>query len=271
MKELSLQEIQALELSLLKEFDALCKDNNLRYSLGGGTLLGAVRHKGFIPWDDDIDVMMPRPDYDTFISVCNNQNCPFDMISYETRKGYVGLFVKLSDPKTHIVDTTLKNDYEIGVNIDVFPIDGLGSSMDEALTLFKKTRFDRELLNASSWKRFSRSKTHGLIYEPIRLAFFVASRFISKKSLIDRIERKNRETLFEKSAFAGCICGAYREKEIMPQKTFTEYVSLPFEDTEFMAIADYDSYLTAHYGDYMKLPPEKKRVTHHTYKAYLKE
>ena len=271
MKELSLKEIQTIELELLKQFDGICKANNLRYSLGGGTLLGAVRHKGFIPWDDDIDVMMPRPDYDVFLSLCAKENFPFNLISYETRKGYRGLFVKLSNPKTEIIDSVLDNDFEIGVNIDVFPIDGLGNSMDEALELFKKTRFDRELLNASGWKKFTRSKTRGLVYEPIRLAFFLGSRFVNRSSLIQKIETKNRAVSFDGSAFAGCICGTYREKEIMPQRTFTEYISLPFEDTSFMAISDYDSYLKAHYGDYMQPPPEKKRITHHTYKAFLKE
>ncbi|MBO4235915.1 MAG: LicD family protein [Firmicutes bacterium] len=271
MTELTLKEIQERELNLLKHFDNLCKANGFRYSLGGGSLLGAVRHKGFIPWDDDIDVMMPRPDYDAFLSLCASSDFPFELISYETRKGYRGLFVKLSDPKTYIVDSVIESDFEIGINIDIFPIDGLGGSREEALSLFNKTKFDRELLNASGWKKFSRSKTHGLIYEPIRLAFFLASRFANRESLIKKIEKRNKATLFETSSFAGCVCGAYREKEIMPQKTFTEYIELPFEDTTFMAISDYDSYLKAHYGDYMQLPPEKKRVTHHTYKAFLKE
>ena len=270
MKELDLKDIQQMELKLLLSFDEICQKENLRYSLGGGSLLGAVRHKGFIPWDDDIDVMMPRPDYDRFLCYCEENETPFRMIGYENEKGYNGLFAKLSDPSTTIIDSVNTVDYEIGVNIDVFPLEGLGGSEKEALKIFRKTSFDREVLNATAWKKYFRSKTHSILLEPVRLAMFILSRFARPKKLLAKIDRENRNHSFEESEYAGCVCGSYREQEIMPTKTFKEYTSLEFEGVNLKAIADYDAYLTKHYGDYMKLPPEEKRQTHHTYKAFLK-
>ena len=270
MKELDLTEIQAIELKLLLSFDEICRKEGLRYSLGGGTLLGAIRHQGFIPWDDDVDVMMPRPDYDRFLMYCAEKDIPFGIITYENTLGYNGLFAKITDLSTRIIDEVNFIDYEIGVNIDVFPLEGLGQSEKEALKIFHKTTFDREIQNATAWKRFFRSKTHSILLEPVRFAMFIISRFANPKKLLAKIDRENLKHPFEESEYAGCVCGSYREQEIMTTKTFKEYSEVTFEGYQLSAISDFASYLTKHYGDYMQLPPEEKRQTHHTYKAYLK-
>ena len=178
MKKLTLKEIQEIELNLLLEFDLICRQNNLRYSLGGGSLLGAVRHKGFIPWDDDIDVMMPRPDYDKFLRLSKKQIMGFNLITYDTVTGYNGLSAKMWDTSTMIQDDLMDISFELGVNIDVFPIEGLGNSEQEALKIFKKTAWKREMLNAVLWKKFFRSKTHSILIEPIRFTMFVLSRIL---------------------------------------------------------------------------------------------
>lgn len=268
MQELTLQDIQKIELELLLQYHNICQENGFRYSLGGGSLLGAIRHKGFIPWDDDIDVMMPRPDYEKFIIFCQNHEIPFALISYDTVKGYNGLFIKIYDPSTIIKDDVMAMDYKTGVNIDVFPIDGLGDSEKEALQIFRKTEFKRELLNAVLWKKFFRSKTHSILIEPIRLTMFVLSRFVNPKKLLKKIDAVNLTYPFERCGYAGCVCGSYRTDEIMKKSTFENYIEFDFEGEKLQAISNYDEYLTKHYGDYMQLPPEDKRVTHHTYRAY---
>ena len=116
MEELSLREVQKIELELLLKFDSICQKNHMRYSLGGGSLLGAIRHKGFIPWDDDIDVMMPRPDYERFLQYCQENEVGFNLLTYNTVKGYHGLFAKIWDPKTIIRDDVMAMTVEIGVN-----------------------------------------------------------------------------------------------------------------------------------------------------------
>ena len=269
MKALVLKEIQEVELKLLREFDAFCEKNELRYSLGGGSLLGAIRHKGFIPWDDDVDVMMPRPDYECFLRLYEEQKPSFRMVTYETSEGYNCLFAKVWDPSTIVRDDYIETADEIGVSIDVFPLDGLGDSEAEAVSIFKKTALNREMLDASLWKKYFRSKTHSLLVEPIRLALFVLSRFADPKKLLRKVDRVNLSHPFAQSAYAGCVCGAYREREIMPRDTFEHYIDVPFEGHAFKSIQDYDAYLTKHYGRYMELPPEEKRKTHHTYTAYL--
>lgn len=268
MDQLTLKEIQEIELKLLEKFDSICMQNDLRYSLGGGSLLGAIRHKGFIPWDDDIDIIMPRPDYDRFLSLCRRNDDSFSLLTYDTCDGYYGLFAKMWDPDTIIEDEDLNLGPQIGVNIDLFPLDGLGRTEREATRIFRKTSWKRELLTAAVWKRYFRSKTHSFWIEPIRLLLFIYSRILDPKKLLRAVDEENLKHPFDQSLYAGCVCGSYRKKEIMKKSTFENYINVEFEGQLFKCIRNYDEYLTKHYGDYMRLPPEEKRVTHHTYKAY---
>lgn len=269
-KALTLKEIQDIELKLLLGFDEVCSSLGLRYSLGGGSLLGAVRHKGFIPWDDDIDVMMPRPDYDAFLNYCKNSKLEFETITYDTVEGYNSLFARVSDLNTIIKDELMDMPFEMGVGIDIFPIDGLGKTEKKAKNIFYRTYLKREILNATGWRRFFRSRTHSVLVEPVRFSLFVLSRFVDPKQLLKKIDKENHRHSFDGSVYAGCVCGSYREREIMKTDTFTNYCELDFEGHKIKAINNYDEYLTKHYGDYMKLPPVEKQKTHHTYKAYKK-
>ena len=269
MKELTIDEVKEIELNLLIKFDNLCKANDWRYSMGGGTLIGAVRHKGFIPWDDDIDVLMPRPDYDAMINNSNEQEYEFNVINYETTEGFNMPFCKISDPNTIIEDEAIDlSDYKLGVHIDVFPIDGLGNTYEDAVKQYNRTTFQRELLNARTWKKFFRSKTHSIWIEPIRLGMFLISRFVSSKALLTAIDKENRKVMFDEAEYCCCNCGAYRQKEIFPRKIYNEFCDMEFEDKVFRGFTNYVIYLTQIFGDYMKLPPVEKQVSHHTFKAY---
>ena len=217
--------------------------------------------------------MMPRPDYERFLVYCkeHDDELGFRLITYDTVQGYNGLFAKIWDPSTTITDDVMGLEYETGVNIDVFPIDGLGGSEKDALHIFRKTAWNRELLNAALWKKYFRSKTHSILMEPIRLSMFVLSRFTDPKVLLRKVDRENYKHPFEGSVYAGCVCGSYREKEIMTTDTFENYCDLEFESHTFRGIQNYGEYLIRHYGDdYMKMPPKEKQATHHTYKAYKK-
>jgi len=271
LKKISDNELKKIQFGILTELDAVCRKIGIRYSLCGGSLLGAVRHKAFIPWDDDIDIIMPRPDYDALISYCKEEETAFRMISHETEEEYGYLFAKATARNTLIYDENCGSDkLEMGVYVDIFPVDALGNSPEEAQKAFSATRFKRELLVARNWNRFFRSKTHGIIYEPFRLAFFILSRFFSKKSLISSIEKAYTKK-FGTTEYCASICGSYRSKEILPTSVYTDYITLEFEGREFMAIKNYDTYLSAIYGDYMTLPPKEKQVSHHSFTAYYKE
>lgn len=265
------KELKKIQFNILVELDCVCRRLKLRYSLCGGSLLGAVRHRTFIPWDDDIDIIMPRPDYDALIDYCKSNATPFRLICHEIEPEYGCLFAKATDKTTLIEEKNCgSKKLSYGVCIDIFPVDALGDTIAEAQKTFSSTRFKRELLIARNWNRFFRSKTHGIIYEPFRLAFFILSRFFSRKGLIASIEKKYTKE-FGTTKYSACICGSYRKKEIMPTEIFTEFTELEFEGRSFMALRDSHSYLTAIYGDYMTLPPKEKQVSHHTFTAYYKE
>lgn len=270
-EKIELEELKRIELNVLNEIHAICAGEGLRYSLCGGTLLGAVRHGGFIPWDDDIDIFMPRPDYNKFLEICKTRETPFKVISSETNPKYGYLFAKAYDPRTIIREENgNRNDAELGVYVDIFPIDGLGDTYDEAKSNFQKTRFDRELLVAYNWRRFFKSITHSFFYEPVRLAFFILSRFVKSEKLIKRIQSKYPSESFDASKYAGVICGSYRLKEILPSDVYSQFELIKFEEREYMAIKGKEKYLESIYGDYMRLPPEEKRVSNHSFEARYK-
>ena len=214
---------------------------------------------------------MPRPDYDKFIDYCKNNDLPFSLLSHETDERYAYLFAKAMSKDTVIIEENSNpKNIDTGVYIDIFPVDGLGNTYEEAIRTFNSTKFNRELLVAKNWKRFFRSKNRKWYYEPIRFAFFLLSRFACSKKLIDRIESKITKNDFDSAEFVGMVPSTYRIKEILPREIFSEFIEVTFENETFMALKNYDKYLKQIYGDYMKLPPKEKQVTHHMFTAYKK-
>ena len=270
-KNISIEELKKLELDILKQIHQVCTDNDFRYSLAGGTLLGAVRHGGFIPWDDDIDIFMPRPDYDKLIEYCKTHQTPFKLISNETESKYSYLFAKAVNPNTVIIEeSSNRTNVDLGVYVDIFPIDGLCNDYESSVKKFNKSKFLRELLVAYNWKKYFRSKTKSIIYEPIRLMMFILSRFVNHNKLINKIKSRYQSVDFEKFNYSACICGAYRLREINTKDVYSEYTEIEFEGEKFNAIKNYDTYMKSIYGDYMKLPPKEKQKSHHTFVAYWK-
>lgn len=271
-KELTLDEIKSVELELLKKFRDVCQSNGFNYSLMGGTLLGAVRHGGFIPWDDDIDVIMPRPDYERFIEYCKTNDTDFKLISMQTDDGYAYMFAKIIDPNTELCEIVgNRNKLDLGVYIDIFMYDGMGNTEEEAKNNFKKSKLSRELLIAYNWKKFSRSKTRSWYYEPIRFAMFLMSRMVNHKKLMKSIEKKYENFDFYSYEYVGNLCSDKREQSVIQRSVVDTYTTLTFEGEEFSVFTGYETYLTNMFGDYMQLPPEDKRVTHHTFVAYKKD
>ena len=271
-KEFTLEQLKQIEFELLKKFRDICKENGFNYSITGGTLLGAVRHGGFIPWDDDIDIIMPRPDYERFVEYCKIFDTPFRLVSAETDDGYAYLFGKVIDPATELIeDVGNRTAVDLGVFIDIFIYDGMGNTEEEAKKNFRRSRFLRELLVAYNWKKFFRSKTKAWYYEPIRFAFFLLSRFADHKKIIKAVEKKHKELDFYSCEYVGNLCSDKRERSIIKRSLVDTYTTMCFEGEEFSVFVGYETYLTNMYGDYMQLPPEDKRITHHMFSAYPKE
>ncbi len=283
MRPLTIEEMKRIELEILKDVAKFCDNHQIRYYLGGGTLLGAVRHKGFIPWDDDIDISMPRKDYLRFINSYNNKASNYFVASIYLNADYPYTMAKVFDKRTYLQDNTLvKSPEYLGVFIDVYPIDGLPASEIEQRLLFKEQEFLNILLHGSlmsytksykyndSFSSFSWLKGVARTFmKYIAIALF---RPFSSSKLIAKINSNLEKYDFDSSeyvaAIVDCIHGAACEK--IKRTKFEPRIKFKFEDDEFWGPSGYEQYLSNLYGDYMKIPPENRRVSHHNFKAYWK-
>lgn len=253
MKAITLQEIHQLQLHMLDCIHDYCIANNLRYSLGGGTLLGAIRHKGFIPWDDDVDIMMPRPDYECFIERFQDKYKHCQLKHWKKDLDYSALFARVYDDRTVL---KLDNCY-IGVYVDVFPIDGLPSANMHRI-YWNRYRFRRwlERMPKMSFRKMNwKLRLFAIFTFPIW--YFIPSYILKKFS-----EKLLLKYDFETSKCAGCVIGSYEMAEFMGCDTFKNYIEVEFEGRKLRAISNYDEYLTLHYGDYMKPPSLEYRKSH---------
>lgn len=259
MRELTLQEIQKIELDMLKEVVDFCRENNLRYSLAGGTLLGAIRHKGFIPWDDDIDINMPRPDYEKFIISFKSKNKNYEIRSNRLNN-LSAPFTKVVDTRTLIKDKYKNGDIDINLWIDIFPVDGLPENNKEIEKIYKKVNFLRTFLLLCDAKLgFGKNnfrKYAKYILKPIALIF-------GKEYFCKKIEKIALEYSYEQSKFVGAITwGFHGIGEKMLKKEYEKPVELLFEGEKFNTFSCWNTTLINVYGDYMKLPSLENRQQH---------
>ncbi len=263
--------LKSVELEMLRYFLQICEEHNLRYFLLGGSCLGAVRHQGFIPWDDDIDIGMPREDYEAFLLVAQDELPEFLFLqTAQTDPEYPNNFLKIRNSMTTFIETSVKNfKMNHGVYIDVFPLDGYGMNRCEKFINFLlERRLVVEFLNQENRNNF---------------IFTVAIKFIRFLFPKWKKARDKRDKLMRKYQFKDCevianYCGAWGNKEIMPKEYFGNGTPGLFEEISVVLPEKTDLYLTKLYGQYMELPPEEKRVSHHycelidlntSYKKYL--
>lgn len=262
------KELQQIELEMLKTFHKVCEKHNLRYFLVGGTLLGAVRHGGFIPWDDDVDVGMPREDYEKLLANSENwlpQN--LEICHWQKTPGYVYQFAKLEDKNTELIETIYNHigERKGGVYIDVFPFDGMPASKLGKTVWYWYVRFWSRLLilmycqtDLNKCKREPKE-----IYKAVVGKF--CQRFFSAKKVHIAYEKAMKYFSFGSSVNVTNHEGIWQQREIVPISFFKELVDISFEGCIFKTMGSYKEYLTRIYGNYMKLPPVEKRVTHHDF------
>ena len=259
---LSLDGIHEGLLGILVEFDRVCKEHNLCYSLMGGTLLGAVRHKGFIPWDDDIDVMMPRPDYERLYRLVQSGTVKFNehfLLSEDRGKKAFYPFLKLMDDRYRIKSTT---HVEVPfLYIDIFPIDGVPDLPEKDLEKMRRKRvFCQFVVCMTQWYVFS-PKWWGYVLRVLLFWFYPIWICYGRARAIRKEQALLAKYPYEKYERCGHLSWSPRRRE-MDRKIFDSMCELEFEGHHFRAMTEWDGWLTDYYGNYMKIPPVRKRMTH---------
>lgn len=258
LSEKQLQQLKETELELFKYFISVCEKLNLTYYLVEGTLLGAVRHKGFIPWDDDIDVGMPREDYERFLKEGQALMPEWCFIqSFHNDPGLPTNFAKIRNSNTTFLETSAKNcDMNHGVYIDVFPLDYYPSSKLKQ----KKVDFIKTILTMRISAVFYLPGTKPSFRTKV-LRKLLCAIYPSYRTVIGLREKLYKSV--KKDAFIASYSGAWGKKEIVPAEWYGEGCILEFEGIKARVPSEYDKWLTNVYGDYMTLPPVEKRVAHH--------
>jgi len=273
LQELSLSEIKERSLLVLKFVDKVCKDRGITYYLAAGTLLGAVRHKGFIPWDDDIDIMMPRSDYERLIREFP-VNDDFEFMTLHNCQHFPFAFGKIIDLKTLKKEPLRKKYQNQGVEIDVFPIDNYPDDLKEAeewCNTIKKTQ-DKMLRICAPYamgRNLFRTIVKNIIVALVHLLDDI--KIVSAHRLVIQLDKLSQKYNSQVTHYCGIAAiAAYGVKKRNRNDVFSGKAFLEFEGNNYPVPIGYDEYLTDYYGDYMKLPPVEKRQTHHLYKAFWK-
>lgn len=260
-------------LATFQAFDAFCKQHQIQYFAAYGTLIGAVRHKGLIPWDDDIDVVMLKNDYDKFLSLQKES----ELMGYEIRDFHDGVhyppFAKFMDMNTTIWEQE-ENEVVLGVYIDVFPLYAASEKVEENTKRVKLYKGYYELCCSGVWKH-----SVGNLLRLIMGFHLIGAFYWFKGCFFDRFRvAKNRSKFFSlDEKLSTLIDSKYlinyyavygAEKEMCQKKWFDSVIELPYEKFQIPAPVGYDAYLKQLYGDYMTPPPKEKQVSHH-YRYYV--
>lgn len=251
-------------IECLIEIDRVCNENGLRYYLTGGTLLGAIRHKGFIPWDDDIDIAMPRSDYEKLRNIASVVfEKKFRLVTIDEDKNYYCRFAKLYHQETTLVE--FEHPFYLGgLYVDVFPLDGLPKdeikrkkhfikytkALNILYRLYSHPIKISEVNSLRGLLRYGKRKIYGLLY--------------SIPEIIKVCEKTAKTYPFEESEYVANLSGAWGEREITKREYFDEHDYAEFEGRKYRIPKGYHMLLTGLYGDYLQLPPIEKQVSHHS-------
>lgn len=265
----SVDELKKIQLGILVSFHQFCSDNNIKYSLAAGSLIGAVRHKGFIPWDDDIDVYLLREDYNKLVELFPNvYNEKYSLITLERDSQWHRTYGKLYDLQTIEVEDVRNKFHEIGIGIDVFPIDDAPDEEKEWQKYNRKRMFLRDVITIKS---MTYSADRGILKNAIMLISRIlltpfSFSFLCKTMNLYAQKYNNKGT---NHVYENCL-GVYNSKHPWLKKDFDQVIDSPFEEYNVKIMKGYDDYLSCVYGDYMQLPPEEKRISTHTITAWWK-
>lgn len=261
-------------LEVFKAFVDICENHKLQYFCHGGTAIGVIRHQGFIPWDDDIDVLMPRPDYERFLSLFPSLSQKrYNLVVPRDDSSYYLPFAKLCDVNTTLLE--FKHiPFPIGVFIDIFPLDGASSNLQERAKdwlSFRRAANKLMILPKPAWENFKWFFRHIRSFH-LRTALYEVECAFNKQNkrslILQKLKTIMTDNSFEEAEYVGSYCSQFGVKAFWPKEWFSDYIIKNFEGIKVRVPIGYDKLLTQVYGDYMKLPPEEKRVSGH-HIAYL--
>lgn len=279
MNEEAMQIVHKTSLRLLKIFIEICEKNNLRYYVGGGTMLGAVRHKGFIPWDDDVDIDMPRKDYQEFLKICAEElkDHPECAVSSIHTDNAPFLYARLVDKSVKAkTNEGIISDAIVPLWIDISPVDGMPDNAIlreihwlrlcalKDIFCMSVIKYGRTATNEDKKKRKEKREWYK------KIAFWLGEKLPMEKILkyeswARRFEKATEKYSFYESKMAGTLFTYHRKKSIFPVEWYGKGTKYQFEDIEVVGVDNYDAWLTQLYGDYMKVPDEADRVDHALY------
>ena len=259
-KQLTIEEVHALLLEMLCYIDRVCRKNNIMYFLSGGTAIGAIREKGFIPWDDDVDIMLPRDEYERLIDVLIRENNKDYAIHSLRETDWDRMYACMFHNKTTGTHDLLKY-VCMGVTIDILPIDGLPDTLEEARKYYSGLKRKYALLNACMRIGFKDNEKHKFAK---KLVHRVVKHIGAHRICVD-IDNKAKQRRYQDCDHVGCsVLRNYMEREYFDKQWFNHQEYVYFEDTKLPVMNGYDNYLNALYGDYMKRPEQAGDPRHQT-------
>lgn len=266
-KTIDLCHLKKVQLEVMDFFHSWCKENQITYFITAGTLIGALRHKGFIPWDDDIDVVMLRKEYDRMIELFPRTG-RYRLFSEEVDSGCIYPYAKIYDSNTVMLEGNELDHPTIGVNIDIFPLENATDNYQDAIRLKESIKVLDSILAVKLLDKVDRGFIKNVTVSLLRLF----AKFFSYPFLVRQIIRRAKRYIANVNSHyvVNAVIYAKGEREILEREWFKETVELDFEGRKYLAPVGADQYMRRLFGDYMQLPPEDKRISHHRFKAYYK-
>lgn len=264
MKDIELEELKTIQLDILSRVHQFCVEKGINYSISSGTLIGAVRHKGYIPWDDDIDIWMLRPDFQRFEKEFTDAN--YRLMSPDIDKRCIYPYAKVYDSRTILKEDLDYSLGDLGVNIDIFVIDSVPDDLEERRRVFRlNSVLDRLLiLKLLRYRKAQKIWKNVLLYVGKLLCVCVSLQWVIKQKvhLCQPFNPNSRDIC---NVMAGGGINTCISKDLM-----CHFIDIEFEGKVFKCMKDYDKYLRINYGNYQQLPPKEKRVSMHFFRAYWK-